>query len=138
MKISNFFHTIVSFFERKKYSEEYYLIDEENISICFFDMPHAAFYVIKKYGWMVFFHKTINYARYIFKKYSNKMTTLCQQVIFSFRNEGFRKGMSLIFKYIFCREGVLSKNVSEGDDYERWIEKNEKFDVAKIKKEIES
>lgn len=138
MKISNFFHSIRSFFEGKKYNEKYYYIDIKSIDIRFFDMPRAASFVIKRYGWIVFFHKAINYAKYLSKKYPKKIKSLCEKTVYSFRSEGFRKMMLRIFNYIFYRESVLNKNISEGDRYEKYIEKNEKFDVTKIKKEIKN
>ena len=107
MKLKDFFNKIAILFKIKEYNEKDYYINPENINICFFNIPHAVFYVIKKYGWIVFFHKSINYARYIFKKHSKKITILYQQTISSFISEGLRKVTLRIFNYIFYGVGVL-------------------------------
>lgn len=136
MKISNFFHKVVSLFEGKKYSEKDYSIDIKNIDISFFDMPRAASFVIKRYGWIIFLHKYINYVGYRFERYLNEIKIFCKKTVSLLRDEGFGEVMARIFKSIFYGESIFPKDISESVNYEKCIEKSEKFDVTKIKKEI--
>ena len=59
MKLKDFFYKISIILKIKGYNEKDYYINPENINIRFFDIPHALSYVIRKYGWIVFFHKFI-------------------------------------------------------------------------------
>jgi GT2 family glycosyltransferase len=73
------------------------------------------------------------------KKYCKRIRGLCYDAMSSMRREGFKNMIIRSINFIVYGKGVLDKNASIIDnnaDYKKWIEKNEKFDVEKIKSEI--
>lgn len=138
MKLDDLFYKIASFFKVKKHDEEEYKVKNANIRIV--DVPYAIFLVIKKYGWVVFFHKLINYIKLFYKNSGN----FYRAAKFSLKREGFRVMITRSFNFMIYGKGVLDKklivlnsvvNIS-GGDCSNWITKYKKKDLDKFKKEI--
>jgi len=134
MKLDDFFYKIISFFKGKKYNKKDYLI--KNTDIPFFDIPYAAFLVIKKYGWVVFFYKAINYIRIFPEKTKNQ----CREAALSLKNEGLKVMLIRSKNFVLYGKGFLDKNLDNYTNrvtYDKWIQKNENWNIFEIKKEID-
>lgn len=110
MKLREIFAKITAFFRHKECEENKdkdYLI--KTVDVAFFDIPYSAFLVIRKYGWVVFFYKSINYAKELTDKYCKKIKDLYDQAVFSGRREGVKKMMLRIVNFIFYGKGVLNR-----------------------------
>lgn len=112
MKLDGIFHRVLEFFglkekKNKKINQEYLV---KNTNIRFFNIPISIFLVIKKYGWVVFFYKSIDFIKKFSKECFKKIKKLYQQTVFSLKNDGLGKMMLRIMNYIFYGKGVLNKN----------------------------
>jgi GT2 family glycosyltransferase/glycosyltransferase involved in cell wall biosynthesis len=85
----------------------YYTVKSLNIRIT--DIPKSVFLVIRKYGFVVFLHKSKNYVILLVKKYINKLKRLREHSVSSIRREGAKKTFIRIFHYIVYGKGVLHK-----------------------------
>lgn len=133
MKLADIFHKIRAFFKKKEIKKQDYFVKNTRISV--WEIPGAVFLVIKKYGWMVFFYKTIDYIRICF----GKTKDLFKKAIFVLKKEGVFVLLKYFYKYlVYGRQYFSSSNQNSVSDYEKWIKKNENFDIKKIKEEIET
>jgi len=113
MRFKDIFHKIAAFFRKNKGRKRNYSI--RNIDISFFDIPHSAYLVIKKYGWVTFFCKTARWVMKFSKRYLKKIKILYRDAITSFRNEGSIKVLKRITNYIFFGKGFLRENNKKRD-----------------------
>lgn len=108
MKITDIFRRITEFFRNtEKTSWKEYEIRTVNIRLA--DMPRSAFLVIKKYGWVAFFHKSAIFAREKTKKYVSKVKCLHREATCSYKQEGFRRMILRTVNYLLYGKGVLDK-----------------------------
>ena len=108
MNLNNFFYKIAHIFEIKKHTEQEYQIKNEDLN--FFNIPMSVILVVKKYGWVVFYHKLINYGKLIFHKYHAKLNRLYVETRNSFKREGALRVFKRTWNYIFYGKGVLNRN----------------------------
>lgn len=170
MKFRDILQKFASFFKKKSANisgakKEYSI---RTVEVSFFDIPRSVYLVIKKYGWMVFFHKTGHFIKvFPFRKkftyykgktkgfilkYSRKISDLQKSFSKSIREEGLRKSFRRITGYIFFGKGVLridKKNQNKNKqtklykgikftEYELWIQQNEKINEKKIFEKIDN
>lgn len=132
MKLIDIFHKISSFFSKKEIKKKDCFV--KSISIPVWKIPYTTFLVIKKYGWTVFFYKSIDYIRLFFKKSKG----LYKSSVNSLKGEGLKTVIIRSINFIRTGKGTLNVklNVFGGIDPTSWIEKYEKADIKKIKEKI--
>jgi hypothetical protein len=111
MKLNLLLHKITNYFKKKgnknNHTKQEYSI--KNTNIRFFDIPYSCYLVIKKYGWVIFFHKLANFIPLFVQKYRNKFEILYRETAHSFRQDGFGGMILRIANYLLYGKGVLNK-----------------------------
>jgi len=144
MKLKDIVNRIASFFKHKENKNVDYSV--KNIDISFFEIPYSAFLVIKKYGLIAFFYKLANYIKLVSIKNFNKVKNisrsgnLVKKAFLVLRQDGLFVFLSLSYQYLIRKKKCLESRTAAKiqSNYEKWIEKNEKWDKEKIKKEIKN
>lgn len=112
MILDEFFHRLVDFFRKNRKAKSQddevdYSIKDVNIKIS--SIPRSVFLVIKKYGWVVFSHKSANFVRLTSAKYFKKGKNLYFSAVSSFKRDGLKKMLLRSSNYVFYGKGVLSR-----------------------------
>lgn len=136
MKFSNFFHKIKVFLESNVHprgrdfqadkKRDYFV---KNIHVPLLNVPRSIFLVVKKYGWVVFFHKCISFLREFCNHYRRRAKSLYIHARLSFKKEGFLTVLLRTFNYFIYGKGVLNKNEIIKNNEESELEK---YDVEKV------
>jgi len=66
MKLVEIFRKIIDLFRNKDNKSRNYSI--RTVDVRLFDIPRSIYRVIKKYGWVVFFYKSVNFTKIFFRK----------------------------------------------------------------------
>lgn len=134
MKLNDLLHRIAIFLGKKKHDKRDYLVRRTDIPLG--DLPKAAVFVIKKFGWVVSFHKAVNYTKLLFSKYFEKIRNLQRAAIFSIKREGVLKAVLRIINFIIYGEGVLRKNIDNQNNVGySGVDKEKNADAESISEE---
>ncbi len=117
----------------EKNKETNYSIRDEKISI--WNIPVSIFLVIKKYGFICFFHKVVAYKKLL----ANKLKNLLRTGVSSIKKEGLSVALLRSFNFIVYGKGVLNKDLinSSSIDFGRWLLKLTSNEVEKLRNNIE-
>lgn len=113
MKFRDILRKIVELFKGTDIKKRDYNIKTANIH--FFDIPRSVYLVIKKYGWLAFFGKSITFLKLffkeklpaIFKKIANKISYLAFSFRKSHEQEGFGAALARTVNYAAFGKGTL-------------------------------
>jgi len=116
MKISNLIQEFLVFFTKKTEHNKNHIINHSirTVHVSFLDIPHSAFLVIKKYGWLSFFYKLISFTVLFLKDKFKIITSEIHYLFYSsreiFKREGFFNLFKRLINYVLYGKGVLHKN----------------------------
>src|SRR4030042_2453487 len=110
MRFIDIFRKITNFFKNKAGKKKDYFI--RTVDIHFSDIPHSIYIVVKKYGWVAFFFKSVNFIKTISvkypKKYKNKILDLKESFFRSVKEEGWKIAAVRLKNYLFWGKGVFN------------------------------
>lgn len=105
MKFGDFFKKLKVFLKPRGETKKYYSI--RTVEVSFFDIPYSTYIVIKKYGWIVFIFKSINFLKAFLTKHFWKLEGLYRDALFSAKREGFGIALRRSINYILYGKGFI-------------------------------